>query len=293
MTDINLRSIFCYLTNDENFLSIMVQADHKDIEQKKKKKNKTNLMANMITEYTPLVPYDQQLYAQFPSKCKEYLTPDYVRLGIKNVTEKNLNTINISFLNSLNMLLRPDLYKLSLEEHMRNLGLLETFICHKIQRNYQIDKIKNTRKVQNINKELIKNLSEGKISHELIQTVINIFEINLLVFDFSKMDVYFYWTKGHKYPYLNFFKNIYCMSYTQGNYEPLMTPNNYIPNEQKQKMYIKILEDLAEIKCMPEINLTIHSIVVLDSWDVPCNVYMNVLETYLKKNIPMIKQKLG
>jgi hypothetical protein len=283
MTPINLHNIFCHLIGDDNFLSTIIETNTKEIEQKKNKKKGFNLMANMVPEYIPLSPYEVQHYAMFPHKVKSFLTPDYVRMGVKNTMEKNLTVINISFLNSLNMLIRPDMYKLNIDEHIKNLGLLENFLCHTIQRNYQIDKIKNTKKIQATNKELIKNLIDGKISHELIQCVVNIFEINLLVFDLTKMDVLLYWTKGYKYPYFNLFKNMYCMSYVQGNYEPIMMHDNTITEEQKRKIYIQILTNLTEIKCLPQINLALHSLVYIDTWNIDYESYTKILDMFFNK----------
>lgn len=284
MSKINLHVIFRHLTSDDNFLSTIIETDHKEIIQKKNRKNGFNLMANMVTEYIPLSPYETQSYALFPSKVKSFLSPDYVRCGIKNVIEKNLNIINISFLNSLNILLRPDIYQMNMDDHTRNLNVLEEFVIHKIQRNSQIDKIKNTKKVQTINKELIKNLSEGKISHDLVRFVINIFEINLLVFDFTKMDVYFYWTHGYKYPYLNMFKDLHCMAYIQGNYEPIMPIDKTISKEQIQKMYVYILTNSSEIKCIPDINLAIQSLLLINGWNITNNQYTTILEKFFKKS---------
>lgn len=281
--NLNLHSIFRYLVSDENFLSTVIETDCKEIERKKYKKKGFNLMTNMVTEYIPLSPYETQDYSLFPHTVKTFLTPDYSRLGIKNIMERNLNVVNISFLNSLNVLLRPDIYKLNLDDHTKNLVLLETFLCHMILKNCQIDKIKNTRKVQASNKELIKNLSEGKFSHELIQTIINIFEINLLIFDLTKMDIYFYWTRGHKYPYINLFKNIYCMSYVQGNYEPVMPMNTSISEEQKRKMYIEILNNVSSIKCIPEISMASHTILYLSTWKIDADSFLKISDLYNKR----------
>lgn len=282
MNNITLRSIFCHLTNDDNFLSTIIESSHEKMKHKKKKNN-FNLMANMVTEYVPLSPHETQIYSLFPNKIKSYLSPDYIRFGIKNVIEKSLNIVNISFLNSLNILLRPDIYKLNVEDHIRNLNLLESFISHKIQRNCQIDKTKNTRKVQAVNKELIKNLQEGKISHELIQKIVNIFEINLLVFDFTKIDIYLYWCKGYKYPFVNLFKNLYCMAHIQGNYEPIISADKNIPKEQIYKMYVHILTNLDEIKCIPNLDLAVHSLLFINSWDISLESYIKILETFFNK----------
>ena len=289
MNHINLHTIFCHLVNDDKFLSTTIETNN-DVRKKKNKKKGFNLMKNMVTEYSILAPHESQSYHHFPYKVKSFLTPNYVRLGIKNIIEKNLNRKNISFLNSLNLILRPELCKMDLEEQIKNFNLFEVFVCHKIQRNYQIDKTKNTRKIQSVNKELIKNLSEGEkqISHELIQYIINIFEINLLVFDFIKMDVYFYWSKGIKYPYLNLFKDIHCMSYIQGNYEPII-PRNTISEEQRQKMYLNILTNSADIICYPEIDMFVNSLIYLNTWDIDISSYITIIQRFFNKPFDLME----
>ena len=278
MTIYNLHGIFSYLVNDENFLSTIIETNNKDIEQKKNKKKGFSLLTNMVTEYVPLSPYETQIYAMFPPKVKLFLTPDYIRHGVKNTIEKNLNTINISFLMSINILLRPDIYKLGNDEQLKNLSLLEEYLCHTIKRGYQIDKIKRTKKIQAANRELIKNLTEGKITHDLIQNIINIFEINLLVFDLTKMDIYFYWTKGNKYPYINPFKNICCMAYVQGNYEPIIPLNFDNSIIQRQKMYEKIFLNLSDIKCIPKLNISTHTMIYINTWNLNLDTYIKIIE---------------
>ncbi|AKI80113.1 hypothetical protein QJ850_gp586 [Acanthamoeba polyphaga mimivirus] len=285
MAKINLRSIFCHLVNDDKFLSVVVEDDHLTTSSKVKKnsnKNKTNIMANMVSEYVTLSPYETQGYALLPHNIKCLLTPDYQRLGINGKMVKHFEPINISFLHSLNILLRPEIYYLNFEEHIKNYSLLEGFLSHMIQRNYQIDKIKNTKKVQAVNKELIKNLSEGKISHDLIQYIVNIFEINLLVFDFAKMDILLYWSKGTKYPYFNLFKDIYCMSYIYGNYEPITCLQNNISEQQKRKMYTYILTNLDNIKTIQQIQLSAPTLLYLSSWDFCVTDIEKIYETFFR-----------
>jgi len=89
MTEINLYSIFSHLTGDETFLSRVIEINQGEIQKKKSlKPNSFNLMANMVTDYFPLAPYETQSYTTFPSKIKQFFSPDYVRFGIKNVIEK-------------------------------------------------------------------------------------------------------------------------------------------------------------------------------------------------------------
>lgn len=280
---INLHTIFSYIVGDDTFLSKKIEINNtKGYIQEEKKKNKFNLMVNMITEYTILSPYQTQNYSLFPLKMKKLLLPSYKRIGIKNLLEKDLNVINISFLNSLNMVLRPEIHKMNIDDQQKNLNLLETFIYHKINRNYKIDKTKNTKKVQAANKMLINNLQEGKISNEIILAIINIFEINLIIFDLNKLEISTYLTQGTKYPYFNPFRDIYFLSYIQGNYEPIIS-EEYISEEEKQKIYLKILID-SEIKHYPSLNLSINSLIYLSSWNIDNKTYITIVEKFFNKS---------
>ena len=277
--EINLHNIFCYLVGDKNFLSKVIEVEPNKTEKKRHRKNSFTLMINMETEYVILSPYETQSYRALPLRVKEFLSPDYVRFGIKNVIDRDLTVVNISFLNSLNILLRPELRTADLDNQIKNLNVLESFIEQKIHRNaYKVDKVKNTRKVQGVNKELIKNLLDGKISHWLVQCIVNIFEINLLVFDFTKSEIYFYWMCGHKYPHLNLFKNLHCMSYIHGNYEPVF-PTTTAPTEQIHKTYVAILTN-PEVKYIPDLQLSLHTLMYINSWSIPFDAYVIILERF-------------
>lgn len=282
MAGYNLHNIFCYLTNNPNFLSTIVETKE-NIQKKTKKKN--SLMADMVTEYITLSPYDSQNYSSFPTNVKNLLTPEYMRYGIVTSMDKNLKPVNVSFLVSINILLRPDIYKNNISDHIKNLTLLENFIAHKIERNsYQIDKTKNTKKVKILNKELKNSMLDGKISPEIIQCIVNILEINLLIFDFKRDETIFYWCRGHKYPYLNLFKNIYCMAMIDNVYEPIMPPNNNISSEQQYKLYTLILENNNNIKYHNEIVLSVPALLYIDTWNISLESYNNIIEKYFMKN---------
>lgn len=264
MGDINLHSIFRTLVDDETFLSKVILNDHKKEDVKKSKFD----INSIVNEYNVLNVYDVQNSSLFPKDIKEIIGGKYMRLGIVNIMEKNSNRINISFLNSLNQILRIDIRHLSVEEHCKNVGLLENFIIHKIKRNYNIDKMKRT-KLGNIkNKELIAMLDNGKISHDTVQYIVNIFEINLIVFDLIKSEYYFYWQHGTKHPYLNLFKPLHMMAYVNGNYEPIVHSNkNVSMNEINNKIYAKILDNPDRFIFQEPIALHFTSLYYLKTWD--------------------------
>lgn len=279
MEPITLHQIFRYILKDDEILSTVIN-NKTEKSLKKTKKNKITMMSSMIIEYVPLAPHEIQQYTLFPQAIKKFLTPDHVRYGIKNIIEKNMVNINVSFLSSLNILLRPDMYKLSTEDQIKNLFYLEDFIKHRIDRNYQIDRVvKNTKRIQNINRDLIYNMTEGKIKQEFIQAVVNIFEINLLVFDFVTYDISLYWTHGSKYPFFNTFKDIFCMAYVQGNYEPIFTKNNTISSHNVNLTYARILTE-PSIKCMEEIKLAPYTLIEVDRWNISPSYFVKIIEKY-------------
>lgn len=281
-TSINLHTIFRYLVNNDNFLLSIEEVNEKL--PNTKKKQMVNLMNNMIADSTVLSPYEIQEYQALPSKLKSFLNPKYSRLGIKNVTEKNLNIVNVSFLNSLNIILRPELFRTSYEEQMKNVSLLENFLAHKISRNYQIDKVKNTSKVKAKNRALIDLLAQGKITPEIIQYVVNIYEINLVIFDMNKSEFSLYWTTGNKFPYFNFFREVYFMTHIQGNYEPIVTLDTTLEIEEIQKIYTNILIHSNEIKFNVPINLSVISLTYIETWNIPPNKYQIILEKFYNKS---------
>lgn len=286
MATINLHKIFCRLTDDDHFLSTIIEEEIPDTTDKKKKKGKCNLMMEMVMDYNVLSPYETQSYTELPYKFKPFFSENYYRVGIQNIIQKNISPVNISFLSSLNLLLRPDLHKQNIDEQIHNFHLLESFVINTIRRNYRIDKIKNTKKMQAINNELINNLQRGIISEEIIDYVVNIFEINLLIFDFTKMDINLYWTAGTRYPYFNLFKNIYCMSYIHGNYEPLMSLDETVDENQRKKIYVEIFNNLPIIKTKRPINLGIPALVYLNTWDINEVTYLTIIKNFFNK--PMI-----
>ena len=285
MHDINLHNIFRHLTGDKYFLSTVEHINHNNFLPKDKPTNpvsKFDIIANMSIEFETLNNKEIQEYKDFPLFVRKFLPKGYKRMGIKKTIDKNVETINISFLNSLNMLIRPDLRDATNEECIQDLYTLEHMISRMIKQNYQIDKIRNSEEIKEINATLVANMLKGRISHELIQYVANIFEINLIVFDYVTEDITFYWVTRTKYPYVNFFRDILCMSYIQGNYEPLIPPSEDLTDKQKEKIYTNILMKRAEIKTHIPINIGIPTILHLGSWDLDPELFCSIIQEYFK-----------
>lgn len=277
---INLHSIFRYLVGDENFLSTVIEEKHPE-SKISKKKNKSGTVSNMIQEYDLLAPYETQSFGHFPPLVKKFITPNFIRVGIKSDIERSSGITNISFIASLNILFRPQTWKAGIDEQTKSIVLLEEMVKHKIRRNFQIDKIKkNTKKIQQINGELVKLLVEGKMSDELIQRIVNIFEINLIIFDLVKMEPLFFWAKGEIYPFLNAFKDIYCMIVVNNTYEPIIPSSNILEIDKKRKIYRNILTNLDEIKSYSNVRIGLPSMMYIDTWDLDIHSYCKIAQLY-------------
>ena len=283
--DINLHSIFRTIVSDKHFMAEVIEIDCTDIEDDKNKKDGFKIMSNMTKEYITLSPFETQAWDGLPDIAKKILPDSYIRAGIKNIATKNMKPVNISFLNSLNVLLRPELYfdrTANTDDQIHNCELLKSYIENMIIGNFSIDKIKNTRKVKAANRALADILTIGKMTHTLIKRIIDIFEINLLVLDVSKNTGYFYWTHGSKYPDLNLFKNIFCMTYIEGNYEPLLTDNFNFHDSQDyaRNIYVNILKNTEIIHKYDEIRLSDVSAIYLFSWGIDHATLADILDIH-------------
>lgn len=269
----DLQTIFGYLVKDPHFL---VTVYDEVIEEEKE--DKFGNTVNILMDYTPLMPFDVQKYYLFSSDFKKILPTNYMRCGIKNAILRNITNINISFLNSLNILLRPSIFRMDLEDQIKNYELFESFVMHKIKGNCRIDKVKNTKKIQAINKDLAQQLAVGKINFDIIQAVINIFEVNLLIFNMTSDEVSFYWSSGHEFPSINLFNDLLCMSLTQHIFEPIMSLEE--PSEEMiRNMYVNILQNNSIHSPIP-INLNIKDLMVLDHWNIDSKAFANIAQRY-------------
>lgn len=283
MSKISFHSICRFLVKDETFLSTIIDLT-KDVQNKIKDSEKKNFMEDIVTEYSHLIPFEKQYYSKFPSFIKPFLTPDFYRIGVKNTADRNMSVINISFLNSLNVILRPDLLNSTQDDQVKNYYPLEECITKMIQCNYQIDKQKNTKKIQSVNKQHIANLIDGKINEEIIQRIVNIFEINLVIFNLVKNETQFYFAHGSKYPYVNLFRDIHYMSYIHGNYEPIIPGSNVNYNLTYQgQLYFKLLQNVDNLTINTEFKINPYHIAYLNTW----NLSINDFDKLTKKFFPM------
>jgi hypothetical protein len=280
---LNLFKIFHYLTDDPYFLTILVHSDNPDVHaspgkqrehvQKIGQSGHKDMLSRMVVEYAPLAPHERQNYLQFPKLFQKILTPKYYRQGIIGTVERDGRTVNLSFLASLNFILRPETRNMDQSEFIRHLLLLENFVFHKIERNHQIDRVKNTKRVQAANRQMITALYQGHYTDESILRILNIFEVNLLVFSLSKMQIRFYWSSGTHYPYINFFNKVLVMMHVHDCYEPVTGPMDM---STVCHIYARIIRYMDRIQFIPDPKISVFSLLWLQKW-LPDGDYLQLL----------------
>lgn len=234
---LKLNDIFRFLFDNPNFMLRKVGCTNLDNE---------TVNRNDDTEIiSSLQPCEIRNFDSFTDFMKQYIPKDYFRYGIDYlaVNSSSLISINKSFMKSMQIILRPILSQHQLDDITKDYEKLENLIFHKILKNsYHVDKKRNLKKVSANNKLLVENIKNGEMNDEIIQIIVNMFEINLFILDIVNEKAYFFWVKGIKCPHLNFFKNIYFMTKIDDVYEPIISMNK-IEENIKRSIFKKILFD--------------------------------------------------
>src|SRR5690625_1034905 len=110
---LSLHRIFQTLVDDESFLTVVIEGKDKP------EKKKVNGMINRRrSQSNALQPGSEQSYNQLDPFIKRIINrrSSYKKIGIPNSMERDLNNINVSFLMSLNLIIREDLRSAPVEE---------------------------------------------------------------------------------------------------------------------------------------------------------------------------------
>lgn len=260
----DLHKIFQYLLEDDEFLTITEITNNQS-------ERKGNTLIDIITDSKRLDPGAIENYDDFPEQIKKYLDSKYKRHGIMPVIEKDGRIVNVSFLVSLNLLLRPDL-----QDKEVDIDGLESYISHSILSNCQIDKIKNTCKVKAKNKDLEAIFASGNLTDEVITRIVNILEINLVIFNVDTGINRVYWSHSTKYNFINLFRRFYVMCHVQGDYEPII---NEDPFDCKH-VYAQILADYGSFEFIPNLQLAYHSIAYLNTWNISVPDWLAIINQF-------------
>lgn len=250
----NLHKIFQFLINDESFLTTETFVKNK----------KLNILPPAYKSY------------EFNSENK--YTENCYRYGIINEIEHKDINVNISFLMSIMILLdRKFFLNIDVLEHKIYFNSFKYFITRKISRNYQIDKTRNTVTAKTKNQKINDSINKGIINHEVIQTIVNIFEINLLIIDLSDNKKFFFWSHGIKCAILNLFNPLFILSYFEGNYEPVISSKKH-----DKKNYINILLD-NDMNYFEPIKINLLTTEYLSSWNISVKNFIDIINKYVEE----------
>lgn len=256
---INLKEIFRKILNDPQFLS--QQYEEKEVEQFEKKQD---LVHQVMGKHQLLQPKQKEYASHFPDLFRIIFgqSSTAYRLGIQRIvfdpkTNKQQNT---SFLTSLNIQIIKDLSTQTYTNLHKQNKYLMTHLIERINRNYRIDRIKNKRSSQIANKKIIEALQEGVIPHEIIQYVADIFETNILVFDFNSNSTYLYWCYSDKFPYFNLHAPLFVLYRDVDFYEPILCKEQW----NTLKIYPKLLLNMSDITSHHDIKLSVIQYEQLD-----------------------------
>lgn len=255
----NLHKIFQYLVDDNEFLTIVEQVTS-NVERK------THIM-DIITDVKKLDPGTIEPYDEMPKRLRRYLNETYARHGIMPVIERATRIVNVSFLVSLDILLRPG------HDFERNVTELEAYLSHSIIANCQIDKVKNTSKVKAKNKEIQSAFLAGQMTDEVLNRIVNILEINLVIFDFDRGINKVYWSHGTKYQTVNPFRRLYIMTLIQGDYEPIKSTS-----EDYSVVYAKIMTPSFEF--YPDLKLGSYTLPYINTWAISDTVWRKIIQYF-------------
>jgi hypothetical protein len=305
--EMSLQRIFSHLTGDPHFLITITRTKNSGLTTDPKAGffwgHETTDSSDSIQAMRSnlLNQIQTQDFGFFPKKLQDILPSNsFIKKGIRHRIEKVVNVrqndptskgkfkivsvrrnVNVSFLNSLNMILVKECREANELDQDLFLDSFEKFIATKITKNYyHIDKDTNTKKMQEKNKNLLELMGSEFVSETLIQIIINIFELNLLVYDVINDRCYFYWARGKTYPHVNLFNRLVFMTRTDGVYEPIIATAN-VDIDMDQQTYVKILTD-ERIQAVPEIDMNLQNYEYISSWgdNITAAEYAHIFNRY-------------
>lgn len=262
IADINLHYILRTIVADDTFL---LKTNEIVLEKTITKQTKIpilNLISDVKNTNLCLPAYQKQSHDLLPMFMQSMLLSAHYRFGIYHSYERKMDTIQMSFLNALNICIRPELTTSDFATQIIAFENFETFITTHIQHNYHIDKTKNTKKVKIVNAILVQELKTDRICPDILNYIVNILEINLVIFDLVTSTKSLYWTHSVSYPNFNYFRNILFLIQIGSHYEPILYSGD-LTFEQRMEIYGKIFNDLKSFVIESKFNMDIASLMII------------------------------
>jgi hypothetical protein len=306
---ITLHKIIKYLSDDTiNSSSFNKNISHRDINSdnfhmendiKRKSNDIFTMLETTIIDFSILAMYDYQQQNMFPNKFREIIPVGSYRFGIKNLHQTNMSMAisNISFINTVNILLKPELKGVNADTQFHYYNLMKEFICNKISANYQIEKKRNNKKTQDKNNQMVLEIKSGITTPDIIQYVCNLFEFNLCVCYLNDNKIDYYYSFPESFTYVNLFKPLFFMSCINDNYEPIIQTysNIQLQSQTQSSEHNSMIHDygLSNINCLlhkdiinPLYPLRLHPLFLeyITFLDIPLKDYIKICELYFQND---------
>lgn len=253
----NLHNIFRVLVNNKDFLTNY------------KKEGETDSVG-------------EKIFVSFPEKLQRIVPSECYKIEVTSISNSNIPInkavnipVNISFLTSLQELINPpSVDNIYID---KNAMIYDFYQCisHKISGNHRIDRVKNSQKVKKENEEKLNKLIIGAIDNDLIVTILNICEINLLVYDYDSDELKFYWSHGHVFPTVNLWRDLFIMVIKNSYYEPIIYKSKSIDNSQ---IYSNILLD--DVVFYPPIQMGTPAFIAINNWNISYKIRNEIIDKY-------------
>lgn len=74
------------------------------------------------------------------------------------------------------------------------------------------------------------------------------------------------------------------MAFIQGNYEPIIPLDTEISRETMNKLYVTLLSNINDVKCIPEFSISPISLLYINIWNLPDPTYVNIIGKFFNKS---------
>lgn len=176
--------------------------------------------ARVFQRHRPLPVGGQTPVSDLSQTAAVILPASHYRVGVlRSTSELSNRSLPSSFLTALYQGPDADRSQMvcSLEQYLE-------YLRHSLSQNSAVDKIKNTRRVQKANAAHMQLLEEGHWNPELLQRLVELEEINLLIFDLYRHETTFYWSRGVTWPQLNLYRPLVTLVCLGDSFEPIICP---------------------------------------------------------------------
>lgn len=247
---INLHTILKYFDCE---VTRVVKIEETQTASKKDKVSTkiSDLMKENVGHDQILEPFNIQSVATMPKLIREIIPKNYHRIGIAGVICRGINKVDYSFLYSLLIMFYPEIRDYIYDDQIKNLLKFIEFVELKIKGNYFLDKRRNSKKIQEMNRQLAERVKNGEVDDVIIEYMANFFELNIIIVDPINDKVRIYYTHTSKNNFFNPLRPLMCLSRINNSFEPVTVHETRQRPTINPDFYISIFKKYYDIEYYP------------------------------------------